>query len=583
MQHLNKGEPVEEIDHGRIDPIRKEAGPILEHIIDEFLGDRVTRRDFMRRATMYGMSIPVAGTILAARGGSLAAHEKPLVERTGTAPRRAAASGATINAGMIVPATALDPILIEDQGGLEVLGNIGEFLVFADQQLKYHPWLATSWKSNADATVWTFKIRQGVKFNNGKPMTVDDVVYSFKSQANPTTGGNALSVFGGTLNPDGVRKVDHETVAFHLEAPDASFVDACSEDNYNMIIVPNGYDYSNYHKVGPGFIGTNKFKMQSFSPESGCVLIRNPHHWGSAAKPEKVVVTFYDNESPMASALEAGSIDVMDQFTFAISPQILSGNFNIIKLKCALQRQLSMRCDIHPFTNKYVRQAIAFTLNRPAIIKALFNDLAVIGNDNPFYPGFPSYDHSVGQRSMTLKKAKELLAKGGVPRGFSTPLLTETTQEIPDLAEIVQRSAAQIGVDITLTIESPDKYYGDGTFGKSDWLDGEMSLVDYGARSVPNLYLEAPLQTTNKKTGAGAWNAAHFNNPTYDKLSRQFVAAADLSDQRKLAGKIETLLLDETPIIFPYFYDYLCATAKNVHGVYPTGQAQLFLWNTTKS
>ena len=109
--------------------------------------------------------------------------------------------------------SALNPILVEDQGGLEVLGNIGEFLVFSDQKLVYHPWLATSWTSNADASVWTFKIRQGVKFNNGKPMTVDDVVYSFKSQCSTMTGGNALSVFGGTLGPDGVEKVDDHHVA----------------------------------------------------------------------------------------------------------------------------------------------------------------------------------------------------------------------------------------------------------------------------------------------------------------------------------------------------------------------------------
>jgi peptide/nickel transport system substrate-binding protein len=572
-----------ETDYERIDPIRREAGPILEHVIDEYLGDRITRRDFIRRATMFGMSVPVVGTILAARGGALDSHGRTLAARAATAPRTAAASGGTINAGMIVPATALDPILIEDQGGLEVLGNIGEFLVFSTNKLVYQPWLATKWHSNADATAWTFTIREGVKFNTGKAMTVDDVVYSFKSQANPVTGGNALSVFGGTLKPDGVEKLNDHQVRFNLEAPDASFVDACSEDNYNMIVVPNGYDYSNYHKLGPGFVGTNKLMISEFSPESGCTFVRNPHHWGSAAKPDKVVATFYANEQPMAAALQAGSIDVMDQFTFAISPQLLNGNWNVLQIKCALNRQLSMRCDQHPFTSKYVRQAIAFTLNRPEIIKALFDDLAVIGNDNPFFPGFPSYNPSVGQRSVNLKKAKELLAKGGVPRGFSTPLLTETTQEIPHLAAIVKQAASQIGVDISLTVEAPDKYYGDGVFGKSDWLDGKMSLVDYGARSVPNLYLEAPLQTYNKKTGAGVWNAAHFNDPTYDKLSKQFVAAVDLSQQRKIAGEIEALLLDETPIIFPYFYDYLCATAKGVNGVYVTGQSQMFLWNATKS
>ena len=162
--------------------------------------------------------------------------------------------------------------------------------------------------------------------------------------------------------------------------------------------------------------------------------------------------------------------------------------------------------------------------------------------------------------------------QGGVPGGFSTPLLTETTQEIPHFARDRQAGGSgQINVDINLTIETPDKYYGDGVFGKSDWLDGEMSLVDYGARAVPNLYLEAPLQTYNKKKGTGAWNAAHFNNATYDKLSKEFVAAVDLSEQRKLAGQIEKLLLDETPIIFPYFYDYLCRDGKERQGCLPDG------------
>ena len=110
-----------------------------------------------------------------------------------------------------------------------------------------------------------------------------------------------------------------------------------------------------------------------------------------------------------------------------------------------------------------------------------------------------------------------------------------------------------------------------------------MSLVDYGARAVPNLFLEAPLQSINAKTGQGSWNAARFNDPTYDMLSKQFVAAVDLSVQRRLAGQIERLLLDETPIIYPYFYDYTSATQKNVTGVYPTAIGELFLWNAAKT
>jgi peptide/nickel transport system substrate-binding protein len=561
------------IDHGRLDGLRRGRGPIQEHVIDEFVAGRLSRRDFLRRGTMLGMSMSVVGGIVAACGSSGPSSSSSGPSATGKA-------GATIRAGILVPAAAINPITIADQGGLELIGNVGEFLVFTDQQLHYHPWLATSWSSNADASIWTFKIRQGVKFNDGTPMTVDDVVYSFKTQSNPKSSANALSVFGGTLSPDGVVKVDDTTVAFHLEHPDAGWPDAVSEDNYNMIIVPNGFDYANYQKSFPG---TGRFMMSSYTPNVGATFVRNPHYWGTKALPAKIEYTFYASEAPMAAALQAGSIDCLDQFSVATSPQLLNGSYNVISLKAATHRELSMRTDMHPFTSKYARQAIAYSLDRPAIVAALFKGQAQVGNDSPFAPVFPSTDTSVAQRTQNLTLAKQLLAKAGVPRGFSTPLLTETTQEIPHFAQVVKQYAAQIGVDISLTIETPTKYYGTAVFGKSDWLDGEMSLVDYGARAVPNVYLQAPLQSINAKTGSGSWNAARFSNPTYDALSKQYIAAVDLSTQRRIAGQIETLLLDETPVIYAYFYNYLSASQKNVSGTYPTAQGQFFLWNTTKS
>jgi peptide/nickel transport system substrate-binding protein len=188
----------------------------------------------------------------------------------------------------------------------------------------------------------------------------------------------------------------------------------------------------------------------------------------------------------------------------------------------------------------------------------------------------------VAQRAQNLSQAKSLLAAAGHPSGFSTQLITENVLEIPQYAQIIVQSAAQIGVKISLKVESSSQYYGK-TFGSSDWLDATMSLVDYGHRSVPNVFLGAPLVTTNATTGAGPWNAAHFSNSQYDSLVTQFNAASDLSTQRSLAGQIETLLLAQTPVVYGYFYNYLTATAKNVTGVYPTAIGHLFLYNAAKS
>jgi peptide/nickel transport system substrate-binding protein len=561
------------IDHERLDDLRRGRGPVQEHVIDEFVAGHLSRRDFVRKGTAIGLSIPLIGGVLAACSSS--SSTTPSSSSTSATGK----AGATIRAGIITPVGAINPLTINDQGGLELLGNLGEFLIFTDHSGGYHPWLATSWSANSDASVWTFKIRQGVKFSDGTPMTVDDVVYSFQTQANPKNAGNALSQFGGFLTPDGVKKVDSETVAFHLAAPNNGFADSVSQDNYNMVIVPKGTDYGSFQK-NP--IGTGRFMMSSYTPSVGATMVRNPHYWGTKALPSKLEFTFYATETPMAAALQANSIDAMDQFSVATSPQLLTGGYNVISVKGAAHRELSMRNDLGPFKSNLVRQAIALTLDRPAIVAALFKGQAVVGNDSPFAPSFAATNHTVPQRVKNIPMAKSLLAKAGFSKGFSTPLLTENIQEIPHFAQIVKQSAAQIGVTINLTIEAQAKYYGDGVVGKSDWLDGEMSLVDYGARSVPNLYLAAPLQSINTKTGEGAWNAARFNNPTYDKLSKQFIATVDLQSQIKLAGQIEQLLLDETPIIFAYFYNYLTATQKNVTGVYPTAQGQFFLWNASK-
>jgi peptide/nickel transport system substrate-binding protein len=241
-----------------------------------------------------------------------------------------------------------------------------------------------------------------------------------------------------------------------------------------------------------------------------------------------------------------------------------------------------MRTDQAPFTDPRVRQAIALTLNRPATVTALFKGYADLGNDSPFAPVFPSTNTSVPQRAQDIAKAKSLLSAAGHGSGFSAQLITEDFLEIPQFAQIVVQAAKAIGVTIKLKVESSAAYYGKATFGNSDWLDAQMSLVDYGHRSVPNVFLTAPLQTTNAKKGTGSWNAAHFSNSQYDKLSNQYIAATDLTTQRSIAGQIQTLLLQQTPIIYAYFYNYLSAWSKNVTGPYPTAIGHIFLQKARK-
>jgi peptide/nickel transport system substrate-binding protein len=565
------------IDHRRLGRIRQDQGDIANHIIDEFAAGRLSRRDFIRRASVVGISVPVLGSVLAACGSSSSSTAKSGTSSSATAT---GAAGAVIKAGITTPTAAINPVTVADQGGLDMLAQTGEYLCLSTQTLTLQPVLATSWTPNATADVWTFKIRQGVKFHNGAALTADDVVYTYQLHANPKNGSNALSVLGGVLTPSGVVKVDDYTVAFHLEAPNGNFPYLTSSDNYNMIILPKGYNPASWQST---FVGTGPFVLGSYTPKAGATFTRNESYWGTKALPSQTQFTFYDTQNPMILALTGSTIDVVGQFSVSGAQELLTGSYNIIKLKSSAHRELSMRCDQAPFTDSRVRQAIALTLNRPAIVTALFKGYADVGNDSPFAPVYPSTNTSVAQRRQNISQAKSLLAAAGHSSGFSTQLITEDLLEIPDYAQIVEQSAAEIGVKINLKVESSSAYYGKATFGQSDWLDATMSLVDYGHRSVPNAFLTAALETTNAKTGTGPWNAAHFNNAQYDKLAAQYVAASDLSTQRSIAGQIETLLLTQTPVIFGYFYNYLTATASGVTGVYPTAIGHLFLYNAAKS
>ncbi len=560
-------------DHRRLSRLREGQGDIANHVIDEFAAGRMSRRDFIRRGSVVGISLPLLGAIVSACGS---ASSSPSSSSSG------GKAGATIKVGIVTPTAAINPLTVADQGGLDMLAQTGEYLCLSTQTLALKPVLAESWSSNSTADVWTFKIRQGVKFHNGKALTADDVVYTYQLQSNPKNASNALSNFGGVLTPSGVQKVDDFTVAFHLAAPNGNFPYLTSSDNYNMIIIPNGYNPSDWQS---SFIGTGPFVLKSYTAKVGATFTRNEQYWGTKALPAETQFTFYATQTPEILALSNGSIDVVGQFAVAGAEQLLASGapYNIIKLRSSAHRELSMRCDQAPFTDPRVRQAIALTLDRPAIVKALFKGYADIGNDSPFAPVFPSTNTSVPQRTQNISKAKSLLSAAGHPSGFSTHLTTEQFLEIPEYAQIVVESAKAIGVNIGLTVESSSAYYGKATFGNSDWLDATMSLVDYGHRSVPNVFLTAPLETTNAKTGTGPWNAAHFSNSQYDSLVSKYIATVDLSTQRTIAGQIETLLLDQTPIIFGYFYNYLTATAKTVSGAYPTAIGHIFLYNTTKS
>jgi peptide/nickel transport system substrate-binding protein len=560
------------INHRRLDAIRATQTELENAYIDELVSGGMSRRQFVQRGAVIGMSSSLMAAVLSACGGA----NNSSSSSASTGSGGAATKGGVLRVATQSPSAAVNPLTVSDSGGLCMLAQTGEFLAFDDnQQLALQPMLATSWKPNAKGTIWTFNLRPGVKFHNGAPLTADDVVYTFQALADPKNASNALSTFTGVLKPAGVVKVDPMTVAFHLEAPNGNFPYIVSSDNYNAIIVPKGTDFAKWQTT---FMGTGPFKLKSYTQNVGASFDPNPNYWGGAPLLAGTAFTFYASQQPQILALQGGQVDVITQFVVQGAQSLLNNSsYNIIKLKSANHRELSMRNDQAPFNDPRVRQAIALSLDRPGMVQALLSGDGDLGNDSPFAPKFTSTDTSVPQRTQDLTKAKQLLAAAGHPNGFSATLTTEEYQEIPALAQVIAAAASKIGVNLKLKVETQTNYYGKSTYGNSDWLDAPMSLVDYGDRGVPNVYLEAPL------TSSGPWNAAHFKNKTYDSLVAQYVATIDPTTQKQLAGKIENLLLQETPLVIPYFINALTATTSSVKGVNPTAISAIYLGKASKS
>lgn len=549
---------------GILDLIRRNRTPLENHLIDGLVDGRVSRRDFVRHGSLLGLSLPLLGRIgLAAGLGGM-----PSLARAQGAP------GATIRVASSVPAATIDPVTIADAGGLLVMQQVAEFLCVDGPDLVLQPALAESWKPNDNGTVWTFKLRKGVKFHSGGEMKADDVVASIDRLADPANSSNALSVFTGILQKGASKKVDDYTVEFHLDAPNGNFPYMLSSDNYNAVIIPASYK-GDYEK---SFDGTGPFRIEKYTAKVGASFVRNEDYWGPKALPERTEFTFFTDMQPQILALQGGQVDIINQMPVLAGVALLNDpNVDIISLKSSAHQQLHMRCDEGPLKDARVRRAIALCLDRDKLAAGLMKGRSALGNDSPFAAVYPSTDTSVPQRKQDIAQAKQLMEAAGLGQGFKITLTTERYLEIPEYAQLIQNWVKEIGVQLDLNILDQSGYYGDAVFGKSNWLDSVMGITDYGHRGVPNVYLAAPLKSE------GTWNAAHFKNKDYDALATSYIAALDLEAQKADAGKIQKLLLEETPVIFGYFYDYLTATAKGVAGVQPTAMSQLFLDKASKA
>ena len=274
-----------------------------------------------------------------------------------------------------------------------MIQQTGEYLSFNDPQTNIlKPMLATSWKPNTDASVWTYNLRPGVKFNDGTPMTADDVVYSFQQNTDPKVYVNAASVFTEVLDKDGVKKIDDQTVEFNLEAPVGNFPYLISSDNYNMIIVPNGTDYTKWAEDLP----RHRPVQDDLLPDRPRERPSPPTPTGGAARccRPSCSTSSTTSSSRRSWRCPGGDVDIVNLIVPQGAEAVLNNpDYKLWVTKSSQHRELVDALRQKPWNDKNVRQAMALSLNRPEIAQALFKGYAQLGNDNAVRADLPLDRH----------------------------------------------------------------------------------------------------------------------------------------------------------------------------------------------
>ena len=574
------------MDYSRLDLVRRSATPIELDLVESFANGRITRRQFIKRASVIGLSLPAVSAVIAAcsPGTPSAAPGSVAPGASGSAAPSAAVAGGTIRCAIQRP-VSVDPVAMQDLGGYGIVAQSFEFLCGQKTDPAdpggLDPGLATEWSPNDDGTVWTFKLRPEAKWqHDSSPFTSADVVATMERLV--AAGNSGLK---GVLDPGGAVATDANTVTFTLVSANGNFPYLVSIYNAQTVITPADYVAGTTADARP--TGTGPWKLTNYNQQTGATFERNTEWWGGQTPLDSTEFIFFDETGPMITAYQGDQVDAIVQFDVLTGAALFNDpNFTLIATPAALHRQIWMRVDKPPFDNVKVREALALTWDRDVLIQQLFQGRAELGNDHVIWQGYPYYDSSIPQRTRDVDKAKALLTEAGAA-DLSIVLHAGELQEIPDLAVLLKSQAAEAGITLNVEVESLSTFYG------AAWCPGdpadpnkptdppcvnaaELGIVDYGHRATPDVYLNAALKTK------GIWNSSQYASSEFDAAFGEFQAAVAVDAQKAACTKIETILNREIPVGLPYFYNYLAGNSNKFTGVFSSALGQMSFATTSK-
>jgi peptide/nickel transport system substrate-binding protein len=526
----------------------------------QFTSRSVSRRTVIKGAAATAAAIPLSQLL----GGEVGA------------------AGKVLRIGASKPNQTPVPGLTSDAGSLQILGCVGEWLAWTDEKGALEPRVAESWKASNGLKTWTFKIRKGIKFHDGTPLTVDDVVWTFKWHVDPKNASNQLGNFKGIFDAAGVVKVDASTVQFNLLDANANFpYIVASNPSYGSLIIKNGTSGgAGWEKT---MIAAGPWKLESYTEGVKTVFVRNEDYWDAKRIPsfEKLELVQFVSAAAAMPQLKTGKLDAIIAAQPADVTKLNKAKFQLQLTPSARTIHTHMRCDWGPFTDKRVRRAAALTFDRAGYIKGVLKGFGSIGNDC-IMDAYPTKDTSVPQRDKDLTEAKALMAAAG-NKGFSVDLSSWKRDDIDALAQVIKTSFKQIGINVTLKIDGsggggsvyytyvpyPSKKGVIFEYDNNSWLASNLGITDWGGRPTPDVYLKREYMST------ADWSAAHYNSAAFDAAANEYLTAASNAKKKAASKKMQVICLEDVPYMLPYYDVSISPQRKGLTGVLVNGMSQV--------
>jgi peptide/nickel transport system substrate-binding protein len=504
--------------------------PYIPELVEQFEARRVDRREFLRTATLLGMSAPVAYGIV---GKVLGESAIPRARAQAT-PKQ----GGILRVGMEVQKMD-DPATYSWTQMSNQTRHIAEYLAITGPDNVTRPMLAESWEASDDLKTWTFHLRQGVLWHNGEEFVADHVVWNIERWVNPDLGSSnsGLSTFASL---DSVEAVDKHTVRLNLNKPVLSAPEDCY--NYPTVILHPSFQ--------PPFsdnpIGTGPFTLAELAVGDRCILKRITQttdgkefkYWGGDVYLDEIHYYHFDADNQL-TAFASGEVDSIyafgiEQYDFA---EALDGQ--IVPARTAQTVCCRFRVSEAPFDNKQLRQAIVKATDNTVYRDFVFQGRGDIGENHHVAPVHPEY-FQLPPLTRDVEAAKALLEEAGYPDGIDLTIDVGNTDGPwhQTLAELWRDQLSEANIRLNINVMPASRYWEiwDKTlFGCTAWTHrplGTMALSLAYRTGVP-------------------WNESTYSNPEFEAALDDAEATLDVEERRAKMEKVEKILQDDVVMVQP--------------------------------